>query len=154
MTNEHSPTSDEAQLRKLLEQWATAVRAKDSNGVTRNYAPDVLLFDVINQLQHVGSAGVRKRAEEWVASFEGPIGYEMRDLHITTGGDVAFCHSLNRINATRKDGQHVDMWVRATMCFRKIDGTWMVTHEHSSVPFDGESGKAALELKPEQVADV
>ena len=40
------------------------------------------------------------------------------------------------------------MWVRATVCYRKIDGTWMVTHEHNSVPFDVESGKASLDLKP------
>jgi hypothetical protein len=28
------------------------------------------------------------------------------------------------------------MWWRTTICFRKIDGKWMVTHEHNSVPFD------------------
>ena len=148
MSTENSKATDEAQIRKLIENWAKAVRAKDINGLTSNYAPDVLLFDVVNQLQHVGSDAVRKRAEEWVSSFEGPIDYEVRDLSITTGDDVAFCHSLNRINATRADGQKVDMWVRATVCCRKIDGTWMVTHEHSSVPFDGASGKASLDLKP------
>jgi uncharacterized protein (TIGR02246 family) len=148
MATENSTETDAAQIRKLVEHGAAAVRAKDINGLTANYAPDILLFDVINHLQHVGADAVRTRAEEWVATFEGPIGYEVRDLRITTGADVAFCHSLNRINATRKDGQHVDMWVRATVCYRKMDGTWLVTHEHSSVPFDGESGKASLDLKP------
>jgi len=32
--------------------------------------------------------------------------------------------------------------------YRKIDGTWLVAHEHSSVPFDPESGMAALDLEP------
>jgi ketosteroid isomerase-like protein len=40
------------------------------------------------------------------------------------------------------------MWLRATLGFRKIDGNWFVTHEHSSVPFEVESGKAAVTLKP------
>ena len=40
------------------------------------------------------------------------------------------------------------MWIRATLCYRKIDGKWMVTHEHVSVPFDPESGQASLDLKP------
>jgi ketosteroid isomerase-like protein len=40
------------------------------------------------------------------------------------------------------------MWWRTTVCFRKLDGKWMVTHEHNSVPFDVESGKASLDLKP------
>jgi ketosteroid isomerase-like protein len=61
---------------------------------------------------------------------------------------VAFSLSLNRVNATKTDGKRLDMWWRATVCYRKIDGKWMVTHEHSSVPFDEESGKASLDLKP------
>jgi len=39
--------------------------------------------------------------------------------------------------------------VRATVCYRKTDGKWMVAHEHVSVPFcmDG-SNRAAVDLKP------
>jgi ketosteroid isomerase-like protein len=40
------------------------------------------------------------------------------------------------------------MWQRSTVCLRKIDGEWTVTHQHSSVPFDGQSGRASLDLKP------
>ena len=45
--------------------------------------------------------------------------------------------------------QQVDLWFRETLGFRKIDGKWTITHEHSSVPFymDG-SFKAAIDLKP------
>jgi len=38
--------------------------------------------------------------------------------------------------------------VRATVCYRKIDGKWMIVHEHFSVPFDMETLKASLDLKP------
>ena len=148
MATAHSTATDEAQIRKLIDDVAAAVRAKDVNGVLSAYALDVLSFDVVDPLQYVGSAAARKRAEEWFASFEGPIGYEIRDLSITAGDTVAFCHSLNGINATRTDGGTLDMWVRATVGFRKVDGTWKVTHLHSSVPFDVESGKASLDLKP------
>jgi ketosteroid isomerase-like protein len=40
------------------------------------------------------------------------------------------------------------MWVRATLCLRRIDDKWMIAHEHQSVPFDVETGKASLDLKP------
>jgi ketosteroid isomerase-like protein len=62
---------------------------------------------------------------------------------------VAFSHSLNRISGKRTNGEETDVWVRATACFRKMDGKWKVTHEHFSVPFymDG-SGRAAVDLKP------
>ncbi len=74
--------------------------------------------------------------------------YEIRDLSIATGDDVAFSHSLNRVNATKTGGQKIDMWWRATICYRKLGDRWVVAHEHNSVPFDPESGKASLSLKP------
>jgi ketosteroid isomerase-like protein len=39
--------------------------------------------------------------------------------------------------------------MRSTIGLRKIEGKWLVTHEHTSVPnyMDG-SDKAAIDLKP------
>jgi uncharacterized protein (TIGR02246 family) len=148
MTTENSKATDEARIRALVEDRIKAVRAKDVNGAMSNVAPDVLSFDVVNPLQSTGADAARKRAKEWFSSFHGPIGYEVRDLNITVGDTVAFCHSLNRVSATTTDGKKLEMWWRATLCFRRIDGKWMVTHEHQSVPFDPESGAAALDLKP------
>jgi ketosteroid isomerase-like protein len=49
----------------------------------------------------------------------------------------------------KKDGPEVDLWFRATACFRREAGRWRITHMHHSVPFamDG-SDKALLDLKP------
>jgi PhnB protein len=53
------------------------------------------------------------------------------------------------MTGTKTDGQKVDLWFRQTLCFRKINGTWAIVHEHESVPFcmDG-SFRAAIDLKP------
>ena len=148
MTTASSKATDEAQIRKLIDDRVKAVRARDIDGAMSNISPDIVSFDVVNPLQHVGSDALRKRAEEWFSSFQGPIGFEVRDLRITTSDDVAFSHGLSHVSATRTDGVKLDMWWRATVCYRKIDGKWMVTHEHNSVPFDVETGKASLDLKP------
>lgn len=144
----HGKTTDEAQIRKLISDREKAVRTKDVNASVSNLAPDILSFDVVDPLQHIGLDASRKRAAEWFSSFQGPIGYEIRDLSITAGDDVAFSHGLSHVTATSKDGGELDMWWRTTVCFRKIDGEWMITHEHNSVPFDVKSGKASLDLKP------
>ena len=47
---------------------------------------------------------------------------------------MAFCHALKRVRATTTAGQRLDMWWRATICYRKFDSAWLVTHEHASVP--------------------
>jgi ketosteroid isomerase-like protein len=72
----------------------------------------------------------------------------MRNLSVTAGNDVAFCHGLNGSTGTNRDGAKVDMWWRATNCLRKIDGKWLITHAHSSEPFDMRTGKALFDLKP------
>ena len=148
MNPAYKKSTDEALIRGIMDDWARAIRARDVKRVVSNFTQDVVSFDVVGPLQNVGSGAMRKRAEEWFSSFKDPIGYEVRDLTIHTGGDVAFCFSLNRVNATTTNGNTVDMWWRATVGFRKIDGTWVVTHEHNSVPFDPESGKPSLCLKP------
>jgi PhnB protein len=58
-------------------------------------------------------------------------------------------NGFNRIHGKRTDGSETNVWIRLTLCFRKIGGAWKVTHEHTSVPFymDG-SFKAAVDLTP------
>jgi len=148
MTIETSRAGDEARIRERIEGWARAVRAKDVDAVMSHYTRGIVSFDLAPPLQHSGAA-VRRGWEEWFPTFRGPIGYEIRELRIAVGDDVAFSHSINRISGTRTSGEDTDVWVRATVCYRKTDGEWMVAHEHVSVPFymDG-SYRAAVDLKP------
>jgi uncharacterized protein (TIGR02246 family) len=138
----------EPEIRDLLDEWANAIRAKDADAVMAHYALDVLAFDLLPPLQYRGAEAVRSRLSEWLTSFQGPIGFEMRDLRITTGDGVGFCHGLNGVSGTTKGGAKVDMWWRATNCFQRVEGKWLVTHGHNSEPFDMQSGKALVDLKP------
>lgn len=148
MTIENDNATDEAQLRALIDSRVEAIRARNVNALMAHHAPEVVMFDALNPLQYLGADKVRERAEEWLSWYQGSIGYEVRDLSITTGEGAAFCHYLYRVSGTMTNGKEVDMWVRSTVCFRKIDGEWKIAHEHTSVPFDAESGKASVDLKP------
>ncbi len=63
---------------------------------------------------------------------------------------MGWSRSLNRLHGTLKGGRSVDMWMRSTLAFRKVDGAWKIAHGHSSVPFlmDG-SFRAATDLTPD-----
>jgi uncharacterized protein (TIGR02246 family) len=148
MTTHQTKASDEAQIRQLIEQWAQALHAKDLNTLMSYYAPDILTFDILPPLRYQGVDAYRKNFEAWFAAVQGPIEYETRDLRITTGEDVAFCHSLNRVRSTRTTGEQSETWVRVTVGFRKMEGTWRITHEHVSVPCDMETSHALLDLQP------
>ena len=141
---------EEVQIRTLIDNWANALRAKDADGVVSQYTADNIKFTLAPPLQYTRDNPFGKKGlEQWFSSFQGPIGYEIRDLNITAGDNVAFCHSLNRLSGRRTAGDKFDVWQRATVCFRRIEGKWTITHWHESVPFymDG-SYKAAVDLKP------
>lgn len=141
--------SEETQIRILIDDLAAAVRDKDVDRYVSHYARDILLFDLAPPLQYTGLDALRKSLEEWFPTFDGGIGFEVSGLQISMSNLTAFSHSLNHISGKRTTGEETDVWVRATEGFRKIDGKWLVTHEHVSVPFymDG-SNRAAVDLKP------
>lgn len=127
-------TDDEAQLRALIQEWAEAVRAKDLNAVMRHYAPDVVVFDVMPPLFVKGAESYRRNWQDWFDALEGPADFQFVDLHLVVGVDLACCFSVNRLRARYRDGAKHDAQTRATVCWRKIDGRWLVVHEHASVP--------------------
>ena len=148
MTVEDNKKNDEAEIKKVIERGVEALCNKDLDGVMSMYAPDLVSFDIVPPLQYVGADVYRKHWGEALSSFPGPINYEVRDLDITVGGDVAFAHSFNRLSATLPNGQQIGNWLRWTACFRKIDGKWLIAHMQASVPVDLATGRAVLDLKP------
>jgi uncharacterized protein (TIGR02246 family) len=140
--------SSEDQIRALLDERVRAIHDKDAQALVSACAPDIVSFDALPPLQRLGAEAVRHRAEEWLGWYDGPIGYDIRDLRITAGDDTAFASYLYRVTGTMTNGSAVDMWVRSTMGLQKRDGQWAIAHEHTSVPFDAESGQAALDLAP------
>jgi PhnB protein len=148
-TARKSNTGDTAELERMIHAWTRAVHARDADAAVADYADDVRNFDLAPPLQHGGRKTIRDNLQGWFATFSGPVGSELRDLKIETGGDVAFAHGFNRIHGKRTDGSETSVWIRLTLCFRKTGGAWTVAHEHTSVPFymDG-SLKAAVDLAP------
>lgn len=148
MATQSSTATDEIQIRQLLEDWARAVADKDIDGVMACYAPDIVSFDMIPPLRCVGAEAYRKSWEQGFEMCQEPGEFETRDLSLTVGTEVAFCHRLNRMSGTDTNGETFDCWIRWTVCFRKIHGEWLITHEHISVPVDMETDKGLTDLKP------
>ena len=73
---------------------------------------------------------------------------EVHELDVAIHGDLAFVHSLNHVRGMLDGGHNSDHWVRWTACFRRVDGVWLIVHDHVSVPVDLERGQAVLSLKP------
>jgi ketosteroid isomerase-like protein len=137
----------EARIRSAVNAWAQALRAKDVAGVVAHQTQDVVQFDFAPPLQTIGAN--RDGLQAWFATWRGQIGFEITDLRITAGEDVAFCHALVHLTGSRTDGSQSDVWFRNTLGLRKVGNAWKIAHGHESVPMhmDG-SFRAAIDLQP------
>jgi ketosteroid isomerase-like protein len=139
---------DQSEIRAVLDSRSEAVRVKDLERLMSHYSPDIVYFDVVPPLQYSGAAALRGRFSEWFDGYQSGIGQEIKDLSIWINGDVAVASMLVRSGGTLKSGHEVELWVRATSGFQRSNGTWLITHEHISVPADLRSGRAAMDLEP------
>ena len=144
-----SPLPAEEALRRVVGERVAAVAAQDTVALAARQAPGVTTFDVLPPLRSRGSGAVQEKTRAWFDSYRGAPGYEVAELEVHAHGDVGFCSFLYRVTGTLTAGGEVDMWVRATLGCRLVDGRWLVVHDHESVPFDPSTGEALLSLRPE-----
>jgi uncharacterized protein (TIGR02246 family) len=121
-----SDNANENAVRRLVEAWASAIRAGDLEGVLAHHTEDVVLFDAPLPLQRTGMAEYKRAWEEFFKFSPGGEGsFDLRELNIIADDTTAFCHSLVDVSGLN---------VRLTMGFRKVDGEWLIAHEHHSAP--------------------
>lgn len=126
--------SDEAEIRRLIENWATAVRARDLKGILANHSADMLMFDVPPPLV---SRGIEAYTKTWDTFFSWSRNsgvFDITEMNITAGDDVAFVAALMRCAGTEANGERTELEFRLTVGLRKINGEWTVLHEHHSIP--------------------
>jgi uncharacterized protein (TIGR02246 family) len=127
--------SNEAQaaIRELITRWAEAVHTGDLDAVVAEHDPDIVLFDV--PPPYNGLRGIEQYRDSWPPFFEwlssGAI-FEIVELSVTAGDDVAFAHALLRCGKPEEIAANPDNRLRLTIGLRKRDGRWVVTHEHHS----------------------
>jgi ketosteroid isomerase-like protein len=138
---------DETLVRQRAEGLAKAVSGKDIDRVMAFYAPDIVSFDINPPLRYAGSDRKRRAWQELFAAYTN-LAYAVSELDVTADSDLAFVHSLNKVKGTLANGHATQMWVRWTACFRRIDGVWIIVHDHVSVPADLEQGQALVNLTP------
>ena len=126
------PTQDDAAIRGLIEDWASAIRTGDLDAVVARHTGDVLMFDVPPP---VAVRGISAYRETWPPFFEWQrqgASFEITELTVTAGSDVAFAHALLRCGTADEFAKEPERRLRLTVGLRKQDDRWTVTHEHHS----------------------
>lgn len=123
-------SQNEADIRRLIEDWAGAVRNRDMAGILRHHAPDLVMFDVPPPFM---IEGIKDYEDSWAlfySSSPNPPVFEIDTLTVTAGQDVGF--AVATMHCVVVGEGRLDF--RLTTGLRKIDGQWTVVHEHHSIP--------------------
>ena len=141
----HNSTSgEEAAIRALEDRFAAAVNAADVDGIMKKYVPgeSLVVFDLVPRKEYLGADAYRRDWEDFFSHFKGAPTLTIIDLRISVDGNVGFGSCFTNIKGMDLQGHAVDRNVRVTVGYRKIDGNWLATHEHISMPVDLATGKA------------
>ena len=99
--------NDQTQIREVIEDWAAGLRSKDVARVKRHEVEELMHFSLAPPL--VADENGPYGLEKWFKTWDGPLGYELRDLEVVSGNGVAFSHSLNHVTGTQR-GKTADVW--------------------------------------------
>lgn len=141
---------NEAEKQAILakrEKWRQTFETKSLEGIMEYYAPDILSYDLMPPIQFEGESMWR---QNWVSFFNSfhDITLTFEDLTVFQSGDLATIRGLTRLQCTTANGDKIDMWSRETNVMRKMNGEWLIVHDHVSVPMDFGTGMALTGLKP------
>ena len=134
MNTDHGRSDDEAAIRGVIDSWTSAVRRRDIEGILKNHSSDVVMFDVPPPLQSRGIDAYRKTWDLFFSWTREPIPFDVTDISITAGSDVAFVVAAMACAEPGSDGKPKPLDFRLTVGLRKIGGQWTIVHEHHSVP--------------------
>lgn len=127
-------SNDEAEIRTLIERWATAVREEDRAAIRADHDRGILMFDVPPPFLSRGLDDYMATWETFLRSTEKPVTFAIHDVQVTCGQDVAFAMAIGQCVSICNGGKREPLEFRLTMGLRKINGRWRVMHEHHSLP--------------------
>ena len=128
---------EEAVIRRLIEDWASAVRTQRIQGVVAHHTDDVVMFDVPPPVVVRGISAYRKTwAPFFIWQREGSGTFDIVKLDITAGDTVAFATALLRCGSKAELAKNNRPRLRLTIGLRRVDGAWKIAHEHHSFPAD------------------
>jgi ketosteroid isomerase-like protein len=125
--------TNETQIKKLVENWALAVRNNSMEEVLAHHSPDIVMYDVPEPFQSRGIGAYRKTWDLFFANTK-PGVFDIQELNIIADENVAFCFASMKCCDKSDTPDFVDLPFRLTIGLRKINNQWIIVHEHHSIP--------------------
>jgi uncharacterized protein (TIGR02246 family) len=135
-----------AEIRAAQQSIAAGAEARDLDAIMSNYlhSDKLYVFDVYPPRAYIGWNAFRKDWKNFLDAYKGSITYKIVDMDVDTDGKYGCVHVIEHAAGNDKNGTRMELNIRVTEIYQKIDGKWQIIHEHASVPVDIKTGKADL----------
>ena len=145
-------TKDFTEVQEVLANYKTAVLEKDVEKFLTMYAPELHIYDCWMNWESKGIASWKETVTGWFAELrdEGIVlKVDFHDVVIEEGSSLAFVHcAVTYAGHQEGSGEKLrQMTNRFTFGLKKMDSSWLITHEHSSLPINPETGKGIFNSK-------
>lgn len=139
-------------VQDVLENYKTAIREKDVEKFLSMYAAEVHIYDCWGTWESKGVSSWKENVEEWFNGLSADgvlLKVDFNDLVVEENSDLAFVHCAVTFAAYKEDsGEKLrQMTNRFTYGLKKVNESWVIAHEHSSLPINMENGKGIFNLK-------
>ena len=131
--------TDDAAFRKLTDDYCTAWSSGNADAPAKFYAQadGLVFYDLAPFAYHSWKEyhdGVQKEFLDGASCIKLTAG---KDLKVSRRGLVAWTTVPMHLAVTEKDGKSSEMDVRYTGIWEKHGMSWLLVHEHLSVPLPG-----------------
>jgi len=131
--NSLTKSTNEDQVRELVENWAQAVRDKDIEKILAHHSNDVVMFDVPKPFVSIGIDAYSKTWDTFFAFTKLGV-FEIQELNVIADENVAFCFATMKCADKSNSEDFVELDFRLTIGLQKINDNWTIVHEHHSIP--------------------
>lgn len=136
----------------VLEVYKTAVYEQDVEKFLSIHAENVHIYDCWGNWECRGISEWRKNVIEWFTGLnaEGEILKVLfHEVKMEESETVSFVHCEVVFAAYTKESEEKLRQIanRFTFCLKTIEGSWVIAHQHSSLPIDMNTGKGMFHLR-------
>ncbi|MFD2616502.1 YybH family protein [Terrilactibacillus laevilacticus] len=136
-------------VQDILENYKTSTYEKNVEKFLSAYASDVHIYDCWENWEYVGIDRWREMVVAWFDDLNKDnilLKTDFDDLAIEEDSRLAFIHCKATFAAHNPSGEILrQLSNRFTFCIKKENDSWLITHEHSSLPIKMETGKGIFD---------
>jgi ketosteroid isomerase-like protein len=125
-----SDTPDKALMQKIWDGWATL----DPANVAQFYAPGDHTFFDITPLKYNSWDEYQKTVAGVLAGYKAAALTVNDDAQVHNDGQVVWGTATIKTDMTEKTGKRDMGAFRWTVIWERVDGKWLIVHEHVSEP--------------------